>query len=140
MQIVTMEKELLIGEDKKIKEIFMKELVELKSKVYLTLYDATKFHIYLFCGDVSMFDNVQYYPSLQKKFKHMREFCVSPDSDCTVTKETINVLLAGGRRRKSHPRSSGSKRSGSKRSGSKRSGSKRSGSKRSGSKRRRCRR
>lgn len=124
--IVTMEKELLTrdasGVSKRIKEFAMEELVDLKTKVDLTLYDATTFHIYLFCGDVSMLDNKQYYPTLQKKFKHMRDFCKSADSDCTVTKETINVILTGGRRRKSHPRSSGSRRSGSKRSGSKRSG------------------
>ena len=96
----------------------------------LTLYDATTFHIYLFFGEgVKIFDDMVHYPNLKKKFKRMREFCESadsnPDSDysgCTVTKETIKVLLAGGRRRKSHPRSSGSKRSGSRRSGSKRSG------------------
>jgi hypothetical protein len=135
--IVTMEKD---G-----KEIPMEEIVELKPKVDLTLYDATTFHIYLFFGEgVKIFDDMVHYPNLKKKFKRMREFCESPDSDpdsdysgCTITKETINVLLAGGRRRKSHPRSSGSKRHGSKRSGSKRSGSKRSGSKRHGGSRRR---
>jgi len=126
--IVTMEKD---G-----KEIPMKEIVELKPKVDLTLFGATTSHIYLFCGEgVSMFDDDKYYPTFIKKFEHMREFCESPDSGCTVTKKTINALLTGGRRRKSHPRSSGSKHSGSKRRGSKRSGSKRSGSKRSGSKR-----
>lgn len=130
--IVTMEKD---G-----KEFPMEEIDELKPKVDLTLFGATTFHIYLFCGEgVSMFDDKQHYPTLKKQFKKMLEFCESPDSNpgsdysgCTVTKETIAVLLAGGRRRKSHPRSSGSKRRGSKRRGSRRRGSRR----RSGSRRR----
>jgi hypothetical protein len=121
------------------KEYIQEEYDDLQlEEMGLTLFGATTFHLYLFCGNLDQFKNYHGNDIIEK----MRTFCQDPGNGCTMTKETIRVASPprGGRHRKSHPRSSGSKRRGSKRSGSKRSGSKRSGSKRSGSKRRRCRR
>ena len=118
------------------KEYTQEEIDEgegLSGEIVLTLFGATKFHLYLFCGDLGKYNNKFYYED--NIVENMRKFC-EDGNGCTMTKETFNVAPPppprGGRRRKSHPRSSGSKRSGSKRSGSRRHGSRR----RSGSRRR----
>jgi hypothetical protein len=123
------------------KEYTEEEIDEgLSGEIELILFGATKFHIYLFCGDLGKYNKKIYYED--NIVENMRKFC-EDGNGCTMTKETINVAPPpprGGRRRKSHPRSSGSRRSGSRRSGSKRHGSKRRGGsrrRRGGSRRRR---
>ena len=106
------------------KEYTEEEIDEgLSGEIELLLFGSTKFHLYLFCGDLGKYNNKLYYED--NIVENMRKFC-EDGNGCTMTKETINVAPPpsprGGRRRKSHPRSSGSKRSGSKRHGSKRSG------------------